>query len=161
MLLRPQGKSTRLITERSLGSNSAPRTNLSQMFRLVLAEDLLCAHGVYNRRWYWQTPCFSIRLHHWMHSDDERNMHDHPWWFITFILRGGYTDVSPAGREELTAGQLAFRPALHRHYVKVHKGGCWSLLLTGPVRRKFGFWVGEKWKKANKYFLQHGKHVCD
>jgi hypothetical protein len=76
-------------------------------------------------------------------------------------LRGGYTDVNPNGRERMTAGSIAYRPALHRHTVQVDKGGCWTLLITGPTIRRWGFWVGKKWKKANKYFFEHGRHVCD
>ncbi len=148
-------ESSRYITDRSGGSNPRPRT------KFIWAEELKCATGVYVRRWYFETPWFSIRLHHWLHSDDARYFHDHTWWFATLILKGSYTDVSPSGEERLTIGKIAFRPALHRHYVKVDKGGCWSFLLTGPRIRRFGFWVGKKFKKSNKYFLEHGQHVCD
>jgi len=116
---------------------------------------------VYIERWYFETPLGSIRLHHWLHSDDSRNFHDHPWWFITLVLRGGYTDVSPSGTTVMNVGKITFRPANHQHTVQVNKGGCWTVLLTGPKIRKWGFWVGKKFKKANKYFLEHGRHVCD
>jgi hypothetical protein len=61
----------------------------------------------------------------------------------------------------MTVGKIAFRSALHRHYVKVNLGGCWTLLVTGGKNRRWGFWVKDKFKKANKYFLEHGIHVCD
>ena len=139
------------------GSNPHPCTS----FQFRWAEKLYCQTGVYNKRWYIKTPWFSIRLHHWFHSDDARNFHDHPWSFVTIVLKGGYTDISPQGEQEMKVGSVAFRPALHRHTVKVNPGGCWSLVLTGPEFRKWGFWVKNKFKKANKYFLEHGKHVCD
>ena len=140
------------------GSNPSPRTKL---FKLKWREELKCATGVYVRRWYLETPLFSMRLHHWLHSDDSRNFHDHPWWFITLVLKGEYTDCSPNGFERMGAGKIAFRPALHKHTVMVDNGGCWTLLLTGPKIRKWGFWVKNKFKKANKYFLEHGVHVCE
>lgn len=63
-------------------------------------------------------------------------------------------------------GSFQFRPALHTHTVNVQKGGCWTILLMGPETRKWGFWVRKrsgkwKWKKSNKYFLEHGHHPCD
>lgn len=140
--------------------NSTPYTPMG--WKLKLKEELHCASGdVYVRRWYIETPWGSIRLHHWLHSDDDRAFHDHTWRFTTLILRGGYTDVSPNGRERMTAGKIARRQPLHKHTVVVDKGGCWSLLITGPKVRGWGFWMGQKWKKANKYFLEEGKHVCD
>lgn len=48
----------------------------------------------YMRRWVLNLGLFAIRLHHWSGSDDERHLHDHPWPFLTIVLKGGYTDVS-------------------------------------------------------------------
>jgi hypothetical protein len=124
-------------------------------------EELSCQTGVYVRRWRLETPFFSVRLHHWLHSDDKRYLHDHPWWFITVVLSGGYTDVSEDKKEHIKTGNIRYRPALHKHSVHVDQGGAWTLLLTGPKTRKWGFQVSKKWKKANKYFLEHGAHICD
>jgi hypothetical protein len=56
---------------------------------------------------------------------------------------------------------MAYRPSLHRHTVSVDKGGCWTIMLTGPQVRKWGFWVKDKFVKANKYFLIWGHHHCE
>jgi len=149
-------QSARYITERLRGSNPVPGTK----FRVKWAEELRCLTGVYVRRWYIETAWFSIRLHHWLHSDDARAHHDHPWDFITIILRGGYSDVTAEGVQKMHPGKIAFRRAEHSHTVQVNPEGCWSFLLTGPQKRRWGFWVGRKWKKSNKYFLEHGMHVC-
>jgi hypothetical protein len=141
----------------------------------------------YMERWVLNLGRFALRLHHWHRGDDPRHFHDHPWWFITFVLKGGYTDVAGTAtdfelqdpllasknqlsskKDILTAPAVRFRPAHHRHTVDVHKGGCWTFMITGRERRKFGFWVPRKdgsgthrFKKANKYFLEHGHHPCD
>lgn len=114
----------------------------------------------YMKRWVINFFLFSLRIHHWLSSDDDRNFHDHPWGFITFIIKGGYVDVSPLGEELMTPGKFKFRPALHRHTVKVNPGGCWTLMITGPELRKWGFWVKNKFIKANKYFFKFGHHPC-
>ncbi len=115
----------------------------------------------YARRWYLSTPFGSIRLHQWYSSDDDRAFHDHAWWFVTFILSGGYTDVSPAGEQRMDRFSVAYRPANHRHTVKVDKGGCWTIVVTGPEKRFWGFWTKGRFKKANKYFLENGHHQCE
>lgn len=39
----------------------------------------------------WWFP-WSIRIHHIMRPDEDRDLHDHPWNARTIILRGWYTD---------------------------------------------------------------------
>ena len=113
----------------------------------------------YLIRWVLDFGFFSLRLHHWRHSDDLRNPHDHAWDFITFILYGSYEDVSPSGNETMHAGQTTFRKAEHQHSVRVISKNCWTFLITGPERRKWGFWVNNKFRKRNKYFYEHGHHT--
>lgn len=114
----------------------------------------------YMERWVLNLYFFSIRLHHWMGSDDNRAFHDHAWWFLTIILKGGYTDVSPKGHDPVTTGSIRYRPALHRHTVKVNPCGCWSILLTGPEVRKWGFYPNGKFVRRSKYFDRYGHHPC-
>jgi len=153
------------------GSNPLPGTNLAHLppkeftgqakaFWVEWKKPLGLTHCPYAYRWVLGLPWFSIRIHHWISSDDARNFHDHPWWFITFVLWGGYTDVSPAGRARMNQFSCAYRPALHRHTVVVDPAGCWTILLCGPEIRDWGFWVKDKFKKMNKYFLEHGHHPC-
>src|SRR5215472_18922423 len=59
------------------------------------AEKLGLPQCPYLIRWRAETPFGSVRLHHWLGPDDDRAFHDHPWWFVTFVLAGGYTDRNP------------------------------------------------------------------
>lgn len=119
----------------------------------------------YVIRWVFKCKWFSLRLHHWLSSDDKRHFHDHEWWYLTIILWGSYTEWSPNvpyGRETLKVGSIRYRPAIHKHIVTIPKGGsCWSFLITGPKIRDFGFWVRGKFRKRNKYFFEHGHHPCE
>jgi len=108
-----------------------------------------------------ETPWFSVRLHHWFGPDDDRAPHDHPWDFTTFVLKGGYTDASPDGDQHLRAPAIARRSALHQHTVYPDPGGAWTIIVTGPKIRRWGFWVKGKFVKMNKYFLTYGHHPCD
>ena len=114
----------------------------------------------YLIRWVFNFYFFSIRLHHFIRSDDKRYFHDHPWWFIVFVLKGFYVDASEQGIDRLTAGEIRYRSPIHRHFVIVPKGGVWTLLLTGMHQRNWGFWVNGKLKRPLKYFHKFGHPPC-
>lgn len=116
---------------------------------------------------------FAIRLHNWLGDDDHRAYHDHPYWFLTIVLKGGYTDVSPAfkgehyagkefeSRDVLRFGSIRFRPAEFKHSVQDVIPGTWTLLLTCKPFRRWGFWKDGKWFTRDKYFAEQGHHPCD
>lgn len=160
------------------GSSPSPRTILSRRllkhFSVKWAERLGWDECPYLTRWVAAFGAFSVRLHHFHHSDDARYQHDHPWWFVTLVLRGAYYDVGDSGRiDHLKAGSVRFRRSTHTHTVLVDyghgatgtrhgkRGGVWTLVLTGPNARAWGFWVNGRHMKANKYFLTHGHHPCE
>lgn len=113
----------------------------------------------YLRRWWLlpRNPLFNVYLHQFLRSDDDRALHDHPWLFnASLILRGSYTEETIAAggihvRTLREAGSFKFRwgPAPHR--VELHDGQCWTLFITGPRVREWGFhcpdagWV--HWKR--------------
>lgn len=140
------------------GSNPSP---LTIHFPRFTTEALGLAECPYLRRWVLDFGPFSLRLHRWQSSDDARAHHDHPWWFLTVVLWGAYTDVSAAGRDRLRVGSVRFRASSHRHTVEVEKPGTWTLLLTGKPVRRWGFWVGGKMLRRDKYFAEHGHHPCN
>lgn len=129
--------------------------------RLVWGQDLGIPSCPYLQRWILCLGLFSLRLHRWRASDDERAFHDHPWWFLTLVLRGGYVDVSPSGEDRLRPGSWRFRPALHRHTVRVDPGGAWTLMLTGPDLRRWGFYARNRFYSVQQYFRKFKHHPCD
>lgn len=114
----------------------------------------------YVIRWRAETPWGSLRVHHWLAGDDQRAYHDHPWWFVTFLLRGSYADATPGGTEILAAPAVRFRRSAHQHTVIPGKRGAWTVLVTGRKTRAWGFWRGGRFVKANKWFASYGHHPC-
>lgn len=152
------------LVERSPDKREVGRFESSpwyKKFTLKLNERLGLPSCPYVIRWRFETPWFSVRLHHWLAPDDDRAKHDHPWSFTTFVLKGGYTDSSPDGDEHLRAPAIRHRAATHQHTVFPDPGGCWTIIVTGPKVRNWGFWVKGKFVKMNKYFLTYGHHPCD
>jgi hypothetical protein len=149
------------ITERKQGNSEVDKARKFSLFQVRWAEPLGKPECPYMYRWAIVLFGFSIRLHHWIRSDDKRYFHDHPWGFVLLVLRGGYTDVSPTGEDLVRAGSVRFRSAFHRHYVSVPKGGAWTLLLCCPAFRNWGFWVDGKFKRPLKFFSKYGHSPCD
>lgn len=145
-------------TQEGGGSNPSPGT---QKFILKFNEKLGLDTCPYLVRWRFETPWGSIRLHHWLAPDDPRHRHDHPWSFVTFVLKGGYTDLSPNGDSHLKAPAIQYRDATHQHTVVPDLGGAWTVIVTGPKIRNWGFWVNGKFRSHIKYFWKFGHHPCD
>ena len=102
----------------------------------------------YMIRWYVipRNRWFNIYLHKFCRDDDDRALHDHPWWFVSFMLCGQYTEYTPKGSKIRKAMTFAFRTATARHRIELPKdnGGkpmpCWTLVITGRKKRVWGFW---------------------
>lgn len=146
------GRATGTHNQKVGRSNRSPRT--------FFHEKLGRQECPYLERWVLGLYFFSVRLHHWLASDDQRFFHDHGWWYISIVLKGRYIDRSPKGYAWRRAGSVGFYPATHRHSVIVNKP-CWTLLITGREKRIWGFWVNGRFRKRNKYFFAHGHHQCD
>lgn len=102
---------------------------------------------------------FGIYVHHFREPDIPV-FHDHPWNFLTLILRGGYTEHRPwHPPRKRRAGSLAYRCAEQPHYVDELDGETWTLVVRFRRRREWGFWLGEKlerWVPWQDYVRQRG-----
>jgi hypothetical protein len=107
----------------------------------------------YLRRW-WLIPrnrLFNVYLHQFMRSDDDRALHCHPWLFnSSLLLRGEYTEhtIRAGGihvRAIRRAGQWKFRWWGAPHRIELHDGPCWTLFVTGPRCREWGFHCERGW----------------
>lgn len=97
----------------------------------------------YLRRW-WLIPrnrIFNVYLHHFLRSDDDRALHDHPWASVSLLLRGSYLEHLPAGVVAPSkAGDLIVRGSGRMaHRIELDDGPCWTLFVTGPRYRQWYF----------------------
>lgn len=112
------------------------------------------ANNPYLYRWFVipRNRIFNIYLHYFMRSDDDRALHDHPWWNLSFLLKGRYVEHTiPAGgvnvRKEYQSGDFKFRFAKAAHRIELIDGPCWTLFITGPRVRDWGFHCPLGWKR--------------
>lgn len=110
----------------------------------------------YLKRWMVILFGYSIRLHHWMKSDDKRYFHDHSCDFISIPLRGWYTNCTPNACTAVRPGRIWKSVATDRHYLDIPPCGAWTLLLCGRPYHKWGFWVEGRKMRPWKYFRKFG-----
>lgn len=127
----------------------------------------------------------SCRLHWIRKADADRELHDHPFNYRTFVLEGWYDEeyIKP---EHMNASMLrtwqGSRSRLHPDTVRsmttsrfirsgtsvaaeegqfhriadVNDGGVWTLFFMGKDTGKWGFLVDGRWLKSSKFFQMRG-----
>lgn len=107
----------------------------------------------YLLRWEINFPWFTLKLHRFLRSD-LAPLHDHPWWFVSFVLWGGYTEYLARTPSETRLPtklrrwplSLAFRRATDRHRVDIgERKHVWTFVLTGPKKRSWYFYPMTTW----------------
>jgi hypothetical protein len=166
-------------------------------FQIRWAEKLGLPDDPYLVRWTFILFGYSIRIHHWIKSDDDRYFHDHSADLLSIVLKGKYWNVKPIdptknpGEEVVTnmsgiakenvkeVGEnknhcyvegmfnslynflhmrqsIWFSKAEDLHYLRIPKGGAWTLMFEGRPKQKWGFMVnGHKWRPL-RYFHKFG-----
>jgi hypothetical protein len=102
----------------------------------------------YLLRWWLipRNPVFNVYLHCFLRSDDDRALHDHPWLFnCSILLKGKYLEHTPSGTFMRRSGGWKFRwgPAAHR--IELAGEPCWTVFITGPRVREWGFHCPQGW----------------
>ena len=118
---------------------------------------------------------FNITLHKVLVSD-EPTLHDHPWNWGAFIIKGGYWEHIPVYNETTGGvvgstrvwrgpGSIRFRKADDLHWLELEKDEngneipCWSLFFMGKKRKEWGFvdfvkHQGYRWIHNEKYLKE-------
>ena len=99
-----------------------------------------------------QTPWFGVYVHFIYREDLDPVPHDHPWWFASLVLRGGYFEElhERTGSGSLRGvswkrGSLHRFPLHHAHRIVHVLPGTTTLVLVGPKARAWGFYDGPRW----------------
>lgn len=133
----------------------------------------------------WSKLLENVYIHCVKRSDDDRALHCHPWWSISVILRTGYWEVMPVnkklyaewdpilarlypGMEHMHRaekrvwrgpGTIIFRraDAIHRLQLKNNSPDVWTLFITGPKVKEWGFYC----LKGFKHWKEFGRTGCN
>ena len=133
-----------------------PYRKFNKWFQIRWREPIGNPNCPYLYRWTFIFFGFSIRLHHWIKSDDRRFFHDHSCDLISVVLKGKYKNVTPEGAREVQAPSIWRAKAKAKHYLDIPAEGAWTLLLFGRPYHKWGFYVNDhKWRPL-RYFHKFG-----
>ena len=87
-----------------------------------------------------KTRWFNLYLHRVVAPNAHPECHNHPWTFVALLLKGGYREYLSGRWHIRRPGNVLFRRAETAHIVVTNPGKpSWSLVLTGPNRRAWGF----------------------
>lgn len=122
-----------------------------------------------TRWWLFDTPWLGLAVHRFSTPDTSATLHDHPFPFVSLILRGGYTEARKdpyTGRiEERRVRRWNLMRRTDAHYVtELHAPAVWTLMVVGADRRIWGFWTPtddrRRWTwTRNDAYSTHGQHV--
>ena len=100
-----------------------------------------------------QTRLGGIFLHHFIADDWSLDLHDHhPYLIISIGLAGGYIEETLTGIVRWGAPWIRLiRPVYAHRIVLLNHHPCWTLIVTLPGNRKWGFWRGPAWQEAGAY----------
>jgi hypothetical protein len=124
----------------------------------------------YMKRWRVlpKNPFMNIYIHQFMHDDDDRALHDHPWASLSmllgphplseiYIVPEVYKKMQDLGyvpdtfQRELEVGSWNYRRPKFAHRIVIYKPGTYTLFLIGPRVREWGFYCPKGWKHWKKY----------
>lgn len=114
-----------------------------------------------------------VFVHQMSAPDPGVDLHDHPWWFFTIPLNAGYTEQRAPTREAPDLAMIAeehpdtctqgvvgkvrrWRPRLMRldechRITDLDRPVVWTLVVHGPKRRKWGFYLPAGWVDEHTY----------
>jgi hypothetical protein len=101
-----------------------------------------------------------VMLHQFFGPDEGRCLHDHPWDFVSVILRGAYDEqLTEATPDQSSIGIHCWRSrwskrrlsATDRHRITWVAPGTWSLVLHGRKERTWGFHTPAGWVPFDRY----------
>lgn len=106
----------------------------------------------------------AIRVHEILRSDVGCDPHDHPWPYLTIILKGGYwerrydADGSLQSTEWHGPGSIIYRPANSWHMLVLFADQpATTLFITGKKAQRWGFNVGGEKVDCRTYLdAKHG-----
>ncbi len=146
----------------------SPQWAMMQRFRLTRSDGQVYL----DRLRIVQTPYFGVYLHRLDVPDPGVDLHDHPWPFVSVILRGGYEEELARTREAPLFAQLAERwptckrgvergwraGSFHRlrltechRITNLHRSPTWTLVITGPRQQSWGFYQPEGFVDHREY----------
>lgn len=127
--------------------------------KLFLVKEIVSKRGDVHFRRYrlLQLPWFAIYIHQICRSDEDTEMHDHPWDFASVILEGSYREAArfpphyeTVRYQQFYSGDVIEHKAEDVHKITLVSKEVWTLVFTSGRDRYWGYrfadgsWIGHK-----------------
>lgn len=114
--------------------------------RMLGRSDIFFGETRYMRRWKLiNRAWFGLRIHNILRSDTDRELHDHPFTFLSIVLWGGYWEHTLDGRRTWHGtGSFLIRTAECLHRLEMERPA-WTLVFRGAHRRTWGYLLVDRW----------------
>lgn len=104
---------------------------------------------------------FNIYLHRFLRSDEDRALHDHPWWSLSLLLEGFLVEMiqERLGKRTiiLHPGDWRWRPATLAHRISLPPNEtALTLFITGGKMRQWGFHCPGGWVHNREFIHNNG-----
>jgi hypothetical protein len=96
-------------------------TRKFKLFQIRWAEKLGYEDNPYLIRWTFIFFGYSMRIHHWIKSDDNRFFHDHSADLLSIVLKGRYWNVKPIVNDKNPDDDAETRDIGVEPILKIHK----------------------------------------
>lgn len=115
---------------------------------MIRREPNVKINGDYLHRWYIvpRNRFLNVYLHRFGRSDDDRALHDHPWYSVSLLLKGEMIEYSFRGIRHIPWLRPVFRTAKFAHRLELVQGPVWTIFITGPRIREWGFYCPTGWR---------------
>lgn len=126
--------------------------------KFFLVKEIVSKYGqIHFRRFrLLQTPWFAIYIHQILKSDEDQDMHDHPWNFTSVILEGSYMEACKIAPDfdsihyrTYYSGDVIEHKAEDAHKLTLKSQEVWTLVLVSGRTRYWGYqtpagWIGHE-----------------
>lgn len=116
--------------------------------KLFLVREIVSRKGVVHFQRYRviSTPWFKIYLHRILESDQDKDLHSHPWDFKSLVIKGSYKEYYAIGPYWGLVKERTFKPFQvnsydhnNVHKIEVMNGPVWTLFFTNGRLYEWGY----------------------
>lgn len=139
----PENTSQNDKSARRLASNRSPRWAFMERFEVPNLDNP--TETYLSRLRIIQTPWFALYLHRMDGPDSRPTLHDHPWSFVSLVLRGGYVErrLDTHNMQVNEAHRVRWVNRMRTHdahaITRLLRVPTWTFLFVGPRRRTWGY----------------------
>jgi hypothetical protein len=104
---------------------------------------------------FFATPALTVQLHYIKRPDPTYLYHDHPWSFLSLIVKGSYTEKIMRDPYDTNSYEVKHRPRFSLHRMK----NSWAHNIFESEEGTVTLFVFGRWVREGFRFYQDGKDV--